>query len=199
MSKLNLIIKREYLTRVRKKSFIIGTLLAPVGLLVYFLVIVGLTQYESGGELRVVVQDEAGVLGIIPEQKDVRYIPAADRTLEQLKHAVTEGQYDGVLRIPPLTTLKQKDLTVFYYSDQKLALEKREFIERRVSKKVREFKIDSLHLDRASLEYLDTDVSIDPEKITDKGEDESKYTIGVGLVIGGVMAFIMFFMVMMYG
>lgn len=199
MSKLQLIIKREYLTRVRKKSFIIGTLLAPVGLLVYFLVIVGLTKYESGGEINVVVQDEAGVVGIIPDEKGVRYIPSGGRTLDQLKEAVVEGQYDGVLRIPQLASLKQNDLTIFYYSDKKMAPEKREFIERRIAKKVREFKIDSLHLDRASLEYLDTDVSIDPEKITEKGEDESKYTIGVGLVIGGIMAFIMFFMVMMYG
>ncbi len=199
MSKLKLIIKREYLTRVRKKSFIIGTLLAPVGLLVYFLVIVGLTKYEGGGELHVVVQDEAGLAGIIPDERGVRYIPSGGRTLEQLKAAVMEEKYDGVLSIPPLSNLKQKDLTVFYYSDKKLAPEKRELIERRISKKAREFKIDSLNLDRSSIENLDTDVSIDPEKITDKGEDESKYTIGVGLAIGGIMAFIMFFMVMMYG
>ncbi len=199
MSKLSLIIKREYLTRVRKKSFIIGTLLAPVGLLVYFLVIVGLTKYEGGSEVKVVVQDEANLVGIIPDERGIRYIPAGGRPLEQLKEAVEGGQYDGVLRIPALASLKQKDLTVFYYSDKKLAPEKRELIERRVSKKVREFKIDSLGFDRASIETLDTDVSIDPEKITEKGEDESKYTIGVGLAIGGIMAFIMFFMVMMYG
>lgn len=199
MSKLQLIIKREYLTRVRKKSFIIGTLLAPVGLLVYFLVIVGLTKYQGGGEVKVAVLDEAGVVGTIPDEKGVRYIPAGDKTLEQLKTEVTAQKYDGVLRIPALTTLKQKDLTIYYYSDAKLAPEKRELIERRISGKVRDFKIDSLHLDRASLENLDTDISIDPEKITEKGEDESKYTIGVGLGIGGIMAFIMFFMVMMYG
>lgn len=46
---------------------------------------------------------------------------------------------------------------------------------------------------------LDTDVSIDPESISNVGEDESKYTAGVGLAIGGIMAFIMFFMVLMYG
>ncbi|TNE61065.1 MAG: ABC transporter permease, partial [Bacteroidetes bacterium] len=199
MSKLQLIIKREYLTRVRKKSFIIGTLLAPVGLLVYFLVIVGLTKYEGGGEIKVAVLDEAGVVGTIPDEKGVRYLPSADKSLEQLKSEVTDGKYDGVLRIPALATLKQKDLTIFYYSDDKLAPEKRELIERRISGKIRDFKIDSLHLDRASLENLNTDISIDPEKITEKGDDESKYTAGVGLAIGGIMAFIMFFMVMMYG
>jgi ABC-type Na+ efflux pump permease subunit len=64
---------------------------------------------------------------------------------------------------------------------------------------VRDFKIDSLQFDRASLENLETEVSIDPESIAKEGADESKYTIGVGLAIGGIMAFIMFFMVMMYG
>ena len=199
MSKLTLIIKREYLTRVRKKSFIIGTLLAPVGLLVYFLVIVGLTKYQGGGEIKVAVLDEAKVVGNIPDEKGVRYLPSGAKTLEQLKTEVSNEQIDGVLLIPAMGNLQQKELTIFYYSDKKLAPEKSELIERRISGKVRDFKIDSLHLDRKNLDILDTDVSIDPEKITGEGEDESKYTAGVGLAIGGIMAFIMFFMVMMYG
>ena len=199
MSKLNLIIQREYLTRVRKKSFIIGTLLAPVGLLVYFLVIVGLTKYQGGGEIKVAVFDEAKVLGTIPDEKGMRYLPSGTKTLDQLKAEVTGEQIDGVLLIPAMGNLQQKELTVFYYSDNKLAPEKSKLIEQRIAGKVRDFKIDSLRLDRKNLDILDTDVSIDPEKITGEGEDESKYTAGVGLAIGGIMAFIMFFMVMMYG
>ena len=199
MSKLGLIIRREYLTRVRKKSFIIGTLLAPVGLIIYFLVIVFLTKYEGGGEVRVAVLDEVGMLGILPDERGIRYIPAADKTLEELKQAVKAGQYDGVLRVPPLVSLQQKNLTVYYYSDDKLAPEKRQLIERRVSEKVRDFKIDSLKIDRSYIENLQTDVSIDPENIDRADEDESKYTASVGLLIGTIVAFVMFFMVMMYG
>jgi ABC-2 type transport system permease protein len=199
MSKLKLIVWREYITRVRKKSFIIGTLLAPVGLLVYFLVIFGLTNYEGGTEIKVALLDEAGVVDNLPDDKGIRYVKKSDESLEVLKKEVEEGTYDGVLRIPPLKSLKQKDLTLFYYSDEKLAPEKSNAIERRISKKIKDFKIDSLKLDRESLEILSTDVSIDPEKISDKGRDDSKYTVGIGLAIGGVMAFIMFFMVLMYG
>ncbi|MEZ4921240.1 MAG: ABC transporter permease, partial [Saprospiraceae bacterium] len=199
MSKLKLIVWREYITRVRKKSFIIGTLLAPVGLLVYFLVIFGLTNYEGGTEIKVALLDEAGVVDNLPDDKGIRYVKKSDQSLDALKKEVEEGTYDGVLRIPPLKSLKQKDLTLFYYSDEKLAPEKSNAIERRISKKIKDFKIDSLKLDRESLEILSTDVSIDPEKISDKGRDDSKYTVGIGLAIGGVMAFIMFFMVLMYG
>lgn len=200
MSKLSLIIKREYVTRVRKKSFIIGTLLAPVGLLVYMLVIIGLSSYQGSGEIKVAVVDEAHMLKQLPDEKGVRFIASGSKTLEQLKTEVTEKKIDGVLRIPALGNFQQKDHTVFYYSDEKLAPEKSDLIERRIATKIKEFKMDSLKLDAAQLKLLDSEVSIDPENITgDKDNDQSKYTAGVGLAVGGIMTFLLFFMVLMYG
>lgn len=200
MSKLSLIIKREYITRVRKKSFIIGTLLAPVGLLVYMLVIIGLSSYQGSGEIKVAVVDEAHMLKQLPDEKGVRFIASANKTLEQLKTEVTEKKIDGVLRVPALGNFQQKDHTVFYYSDEKLAPEKSDLIERRIATKIKEFKMDSLKLDAAQLKLLDSEVSIDPENITgDKDNDQSKYTAGVGLAVGGIMTFLLFFMVLMYG
>jgi ABC-2 type transport system permease protein len=199
MSKLGLIIKREYMTRVTKKSFIIGTLLAPIGLAVYLLVIIGLSKYESGSELRVAVLDEAGMVRQLPDDKGVRYLASGGKTLDQLKEEVVEKQIDGVLRIPPLGNFQKKEHTVFYYSDDKLAPEKSMAIERKIAAKIRDFKVDSLQLNPKTLEMLDTEISIDPEKINGTGEDESKYTAGVGLAIGGIMTFLMFMMVLVYG
>lgn len=199
MSKLSLIIKREYLTRVRKKSFIVATLLAPVGILVYLLVIIGLSRYQSSDELQVALVDEAGMVGQLPDSKGVRFIAAGDKTLEQLKAEVKDNQLDGVLRIPQLGTFQKKEHTVFYYSNEKLAPEKSSVIERKVADKIRDFKIDSLQLSRGSLDMLDTDISIDPESISGEDNGDNKYTAGVGLVVGGIMTFLMFFMVMLYG
>ncbi len=199
MQNLKLIVWREFITRVRKRSFILGTLLAPLGLLVYFLVIIGLSSYSGGGELKVAVLDEADMLGPIPDDKGVHYIPAADRSLDELKKAVEDGTYNGILRIPALGNMQQKNLTVFYYSDKKLPPEKSEFIEDRIEEKLRDFKIDSLGIDRRNLDVLDTKVAIDPEKLDGSEDDQSQYTAAVGLAIGGIMAFVMFFMVLMYG
>jgi ABC-2 type transport system permease protein len=200
MSKLTLIIKREYLTRVRKKSFIVGTLLAPIGLLVYMLVIIGLSSYQGSGEIKVAVFDEANMMQQMPDEKGVRFIPSGNKTLEQLKTAVVEKQLDGVLRVPRLGNFQQKDHTVYYYSDEKLAPEKSSLIERRIASKIKEYKMDSLKLDAAQLQLLDAEVSIDPEGIQGGDEnDQSKYTAGVGLAVGGIMTFLLFFMVLMYG
>jgi len=199
MSKLGFIIKREYMTRVTKKSFIVGTLLAPIGLAVYLLVIIGLSKYDSGSELKVAVLDEAGMVKQLPDDKGVRYIASGGKTLDQLKTEVEEDKLDGILRIPPLGNFQKKEHTVFYYSDKKLAPEKSMAIENRIADRIRDFKIDSLHLDPRTLDMLDTDISIDPEKITGTGEDDSKYTAGVGLAVGGIMTFLMFMMVLVYG
>jgi ABC-2 type transport system permease protein len=199
MNKLWLIVQREYLTRVRKRSFIIGTLLAPLGLLVYMLVIFGLTNYQSGSEIKVAVLDEAGMVGQLPDDKGVRYIPAGGKTLEQLKAEAVEGKIHGVLKVPPLSSFQKKDHTVYYYTDGKLAPEKSEMIERKITKKIKEFKADSLKITAEDLAMLETKASIDPENINGKGEDESKYTTIFGIMVGGIMAFIMFFMVLMYG
>jgi ABC-2 type transport system permease protein len=199
MNKLWLIVQREYLTRVKTKAFIIGTLLAPLGLVVYTLVIVGLTKYQGSEEAKIAIFDESHILKSIPDEKGIRYIPSGDKTLEMLKNEVKDKKIDGVLRIPALTSLSTKDITTFYYSDEKLAPEKSDKIERRIATQIRNFKIDSLHFNRQNLEGLETNISIDPESITNKNVDQSQYTAGVGIALGGIMAFIMFFMVMMYG
>ncbi|MCS6930225.1 MAG: ABC transporter permease [Saprospiraceae bacterium] len=199
MNKLGLIIRREYLTRVRKKSFIIGTLMAPVGLLIYFLVIFYLARYEGDQETRIAVLDEGGMIGVLPDERGIRYMLVPDKSLDELKQAVKDNIYNGILRIPPLKNLHQRSVTIYYYSDEKLAPERRELIENRIAQKIRDFKIDALRIDRSSLENLDTEVSIDPESVAKTDKDESKYTAGIGLAIGLIMAFIMFFMVMMYG
>ncbi len=129
----------------------------------------------------------------------MRFTAVKNATLEGLKSAVQQGQYDGILRVPPLTNFQKKSHTLYYYSDSKLPLEKQQALEKSIRKKVREYKIDSLKLNRADLEKLETDISIDPESISHPEADESKYAMGVGLAVGGIMAFIMFFMVLMYG
>jgi ABC-2 type transport system permease protein len=136
----------------------------------------------------------------LSDGKGVRFIPSGTKTLEQLKAEVTAKQLDGVLRIPPLGNFQQKDHTIFYYSDEKLAPEKSSQITEKIAEKIKAFKMDSLHLSEAQLKLLDSEVSIDPEGINSNQEDDqSKYTAGVGLAVGMVMTFLLFFMVMMYG
>lgn len=199
MQKLQLIIAREYWTRVRKRSFIIGTLLAPLGLLIYFLVIMGLSKYQGSNETKVAVVDETGIVKALPDGRGIRYTVFTNRDFESVRAEALQGTYDGVIRIPAQINWQQTNITVQYFSEKKLALEKRSAIEKRLASKIKEYKIAQQGLNKDVLDKLNTDVSVDPESLTGTGENESRYAAGVGLGIGMVMAFIMFFMVLMYG
>ena len=72
MDKLLLIIKREYLTRVKRRSFIIATILTPLGFAVFFVVVGFIFQYESDDSKRIAIIDEANILnGSIKDEKNL--------------------------------------------------------------------------------------------------------------------------------
>ncbi len=200
MSKLGLIIKREYLTRVRSRSFLLSTLLAPLAFVLYIVVVVWISSYQGNDRQHIAVFDQGGVLKEhLPDDRGVRFDYPVNIGLDSLKKAVQAGQYDGVLQIPALANLSVKKQTIFYHSDKQLSPEIGGWIERKVANRIRDFKIDSLHLNRGELETLDTEVAIDPESIADKNNEGSEYTSTIAAIIGGVIGFVMFFMMTFYG
>jgi ABC-2 type transport system permease protein len=200
MEKLWLIIQREYLTRIKKRSFLIGTLLAPLGFLLYMLVIALLAKYEGGDEINVAVLDKSGAVTRLADDRIVRFSFQRDQSLEQLKAKVTDGTYNGVVLIPELTNLTDTKLTVFYYADDKLTPDHEQKITRKLEKAIRDYKVQTLAINPEMLKGRETDIKIDPESINGKDDGgTTKYSTGVAIGIGFVMAFLMFFMVLMYG
>ena len=61
MEKLWLIIKREYLTRVRKRSFLLATFLTPLAFAIFFVIIGVIFSYESGETLHIAIVDEGKI------------------------------------------------------------------------------------------------------------------------------------------
>ena len=185
MQKLWLIVQREYLTRIRKRSFLLGTILAPLGFLVYLLVIAGLAQYQGSDQITVAVLDKSGAVKRLADEPAVRFAFSGDNDIEKLKGKVTDGTYDGVVLIPEIKNLNDKSLTIFYYSDDKLTPEHEQKITERIEKSLREYKITTLGVDPQALSALDTDVRIDPETILSSDDGgNSKYSTGVAIGIG---------------
>lgn len=201
-----MIIKREYLVRVKKKSFILTTLLAPlaIGLLI---VVVGLIfSYQGDDSREVVIIDEANMLD--RKMKDHRnfYFRFSDQSLEELVANKDEAPFDGVLIVPPLEEIQSKRLTVYYHSDDNLDLDASDVLQRAIRDKVRDFKINEMNLDADQLDRLGTRITLDPEPLTPgNNEDEassdnpSPFTAVVAAIIGGAMGFIMYMIVFING
>ncbi|MCB0154192.1 MAG: ABC transporter permease [Anaerolineae bacterium] len=199
MDKLWLIIKREYLTRVKRRSFIIATLLTPLAFAVFFVVVGLIFQYESDDTRRIAIIDEGNVLEkSIKDEKNL-YFKFVDVELEVLKDNFKDFDYDGILVIPRVRDLMSKNYTVYYYSDKQPTLDIESLIRERVREGVKDYKIAALQLDPAQLEALDTKVALEPEPIDEAGQDASKLTGAIAAGIGGLMGIIMYIVVFIYG
>ena len=202
MDKFWLIVQREYLTRVKKKSFIITTLLTPFAFALFFVVIFFILSYEGDKVLHIAVFDESGILENhpIPSSKDgsIHYIKT-EGTLAELKKQAEEEKYSGVLKLPILRSINAKDYKITYFSDSDPGLDDVSKIESAVKKVLREYKTDKLDLDREQLKMLDTKITLDPDPLDETEADSSSFSGVVGAMLGMLMGMMMYFVVIFYG
>ncbi len=118
MRKLCLVVKREYLTRVRTRGFLIGTFLLPLLMIAALIIPALLAQRQTESTVRIAIIDEQGGLAEIvaqalghkgsgwePDVKVVRTLEVPDaaeyeRLRDELRRDVSQGDLDGVLTLP---------------------------------------------------------------------------------------------------
>ena len=199
MDKLLLIIKREYLTRVKRWSFILATILTPLSFAVFFIVIGFIFQYESDDVKRIAIIDSQQVLKkSISDGKNL-YFKFIDKDLETMRRDFDQYDFDGVLFIPALKDILVSDITIYYYSDGQLSLDVEAQIKDRIRTGLRKYKIDALNLDIQQLNALDIQVSLEPEPLKDMDADSTSMTGAIAAAIGGMMGIIMYLTVFIYG
>jgi ABC-2 type transport system permease protein len=200
MNKLGLIIKREYLTRVKRRSFILATILTPLGFAVFFVVVGFIFQYQSDDSKRVAIIDEGNILkGIVPPNERNLYFKSERTDLATLRKDFKNYDYDGILVLPAVKNLFNKNYTAYYYSPEPPTLDVETLIKDRVDNSLRDYKIEGLKLERKQLEALDTRVEIEPEPIDPEGEDATNLTSAIAAGIGSLMGIIMYMTVFIYG
>ena len=199
MDKLKLIIQREYWTRVKKKSFILTTLLTPFAIVLFFILVGVIFSYQGDEVTRIAIIDKANILkGTIKDEENLFFKISGD-DLETLRKNYGQNEFDGILVIPELPDVMVKSITFFYYSENPPSLAIETAIKSRLESKLRDYKIEALNLEKSVLEALDTKVELDPEPIMEDGQNVSKMANVIGAGIGGVMGFIMYITVFVYG
>jgi len=199
MQKLRLIIRREYLTRVTRRSFILATLLTPLAFAVFIVVVGFIFSYESDDKQRVAVIDESNVLeGAMKDEKNL-YFKFTDKSLDELRSGFKDSEFDGILQIPAIEDLLSTRHRIYYYSDNQPSLDIELVLQERVASAIRDFKIRELEIERKQLDAINTKVELEPEPISEEGADATRMSSAIGAAIGGVMGFIMYMTVFIYG
>ena len=199
MHKLWLIIEREYLTRVKKRSFILATILTPLAFALFFIIVGFIFAYESDDSMNIAVIDESNLLDQkLPDAKTL-YFHFEKASLPELITSYEEKQYDGILVLPPLRNIHDRSYEMKYYSKDQLSLDEVSKVEKKIGNQLREYKIEKLQLDPKQIKALDTKVSLNPEPISESSDDPSTMTSAIGAGLGMVMGIIMYMTVFIYG
>lgn len=185
MGKVWLIIKREYLTRVRKKSFIIMTLVGPLltaGLLA-FIVWVGLQ--ESEGKARILVVDEnQGFLDKLESNDHVQF-QYMDLTLDDAKVLLHNAEdQDGLLHIPE-NPEETKAVNFFYKKSPGITTQR--VIERQLERNIEKLILEKEKISEDTFYKIKQEIKLSKIKFISPGQEEAddgwvRY-IGLGLAV----------------
>jgi ABC-2 type transport system permease protein len=199
MNKLLLIIKREYISRVTSKSFILTTLLTPLAIVLFTVVVTLIFSYETDEVQHIAVIDEAKILdGSIRDEENL-FFHFEKKSLQQVLSDIEKLSYSGVLYMPAIKDVMDNQYTVFYYASKQPGLSIQFKIRERVEDALRDFKIETLQLDKEQISALDTKIILEPEPISKDDADASRLTSAIAAIIGMAMGFIMYMTVFIYG
>lgn len=198
-SKIAIIIGKEYSTRVKKRSFILVTLLTPL-LLAALMVVPSLIMLYSGSEsTRIRVSDNSGiVMPYFENTKEVTYEGMGSADIDTIKDNFDSYNCDVVLYISPLDTLK--NATVVAFSNKQVNLDLRTSIKEIIDKALENNKLAAYNIPNIDqiMDEVKTDVSVKTYEITDNGETkESK--VEIYMAIGYLASFLIYMFVFMFG
>ena len=196
MGKISLILKREYLTRVKKKSFLIMTIVGPILMAALIIVPVIMTKME-GEEMKVVavVDKSYSFNKTIPETDFLKfaYLPAAN--LEDLKKNMSKSDYYAILFIPD--NVLDSRVTQLY-SNKQPSMSVKMHITNAIEKEIETMKLAASGIDKSVLESIKTNIDIQTIKWTEDGKEEQSNT-ELLMAVGFVSGFLIYFFIFMYG
>ena len=214
MKKLKLIIAREYLTRVRKKSFILTTLLTPLGFLALTVVIM-LLMTAGNEQKKIAIVDESGLLGLdssaLASNETVNFDYNKTYNLENLKKSYDEKELDGILIIPKtevqnLDKINElKSINIDLYSADQLGVNTQDYVKSTIAKRIKSSKLQAMGIEQSKLEKAEinaSDVHFSPQNMDDKvvkTKEKSGNRVYLATFLGGAMMFLIYLVIMVYG
>ena len=193
------IISREYLIRVKKKSFLVTTFLVPVLFAAICILpsVIMLMAKEKGKEVAVI--DQSGIaLPYLTDSKSVNYTDFSAESVEDMKATFAEKGMDALVVISPIDSVS-RSLTVASYSQKPLSIDLTGEINDRINDAVEDYRISQY--DIADLKTIMEDIKVNIPMSTyvmDDSGEEKESSFEVPMIISMVLSMIIYMFVMMF-
>jgi ABC-2 type transport system permease protein len=198
MSKIALIIKREYTTRVMKPSFIVLTFLTPVLIAGMIMVPLLLAQIKDSAVRTVIVIDQTGLYKDVFVDNDNYKFDFADLEIDAFRESKEKGSYAAVLYIPEDLLVNPKAATLF--SEEQVGIELKSYVTGILKSHVEEKKLAELDIPNFKELVEKTKVNIDVRTVKwGKDGEEKMGSAELAVIIGMISAFIIYIFIVVYG
>lgn len=196
MRNLRLIINREYLARVRNRTFIVMTFLSPLIFVGMILLIAYLSMLNTTEQKIIGIHDESGMFA--EEFKDgeqVQYLDYSDRSLENARQEVLNNEYFGLIHIADVAP-GEKARIEFFGKDTP-GFGTIENIEKTISDKLTREQLISKGIDVSEIDKARADVNVEIQNFA--GERSSKMSNYIKMFFGGAAGYLLMMFIIIYG
>lgn len=196
MKKVLLIIQREFLNRVQKKSFLITTILVPLifPAIIALLVFIMLKEAESAKPETVLVVDESGKCHF--ENTNRFNFIYLTLSLNEAKKEYQQTDNFGLLYIPDFNLEKPDGFIL--YTKESPSIEKSEELERTIENRLHDLKLETFNISKEVLKNLKSNISLKQFSITETGEEKSSNS-GILYGAGFLLGILIYIFVLVYG
>jgi ABC-2 type transport system permease protein len=198
MNKIGIIIRREYTTRVAKKSFIIMTFLSPLLFAALIMVPLWLSGIKDNESKKVAVVDFTNEYGkVLKSDKQYVFVPVQER-VQNIGNSQLKKDYYAILLIKG--DLIKDSTAATLYSEKQVGIELESTVSRQLSEYVENKKLDAYHVANIKLmvEKARTKIDVATIKLDEKGNSKVTSSI-VATIIGGLSTCLIYMFIFMYG
>lgn len=197
MSIISLIIKREFIAKVRNKSFIVMTFLSPLLFVGIALFVAFLSSMKSDKKL-IAIHDETGLF--VQEFKNTsefKYLDLSSIAVNVIKDSLVAENYEGLIYIPKSEQLSALQNSIQYFSNDSPSIMFIEKVESIIEEKITNENLQKANLDTLAIKNATARVNLDLKKAT--GEESVKGLNEIKIAIGGAFGYLIMMFIVIYG
>lgn len=199
MNKSLLIIQREYLTRVKKKTFIIMTILGPLLFAGLMIVPAWLASMEDTEEKTIAVIDDTNVFtNLLPETQYIKFKYIENTTVNEAKETFAESDYHAILYIPSNIFYNSGQVQLF--SEKQPSLGTKLHVSNSLRDLIEKYKLMKYEIPNIDkiIQSIQTKINVQVIRWTSDGE-EYETSHEIAMIVGYVCGFMIYMFIFMFG
>ena len=197
MSVLSLIIKREFIAKVRNKSFIVMTFLGPLLIVGMTFLIAYLSSVNKGDIKTIGVHDRANVfVNDFKNSEDIKYVNLSNLSFDKAKDS-SSNAFEGLIYVPEVQNIEELATKTTYISDDSPKMDFLMNLQKVIDTKLNKENLEKLGFNADTIEKAKIKSEVQFAKFS--GEDGLKYLNEIKIGIGFAFGYLIMMFIIIYG